>query len=164
MAYSSRSWMRTCRCGKKYRISRADIIEGVGRYCSNQCLDKAITDQKGTFLTWYKLPDSSGVYRAEVRLHKGNCQYATKNKYTFVGDKDQAVGMVWGFLGGKVRGRRLPSAICWDDIERLWIDVFHEQAEAMYQTFLAAGEEEVEMLHFMAQRSIPRGTGTRPDY
>jgi hypothetical protein len=145
MSNQNSSWNRTCVCGNKYRVSRAEIIKGLGRYCGDECLNRAIEGQKGTLLMWYKLPDPRGVYRAEIRLHKGSNAYAAKNKYFLAGDKDTAIVLIWTFMGGEAHGRALPTRICWKDIEVLWHGVFDKNAEAMFQALLTADEDALEL-------------------
>lgn len=96
-------------------------------------------------------PEDTRTYEACVWF---NYPKFTRYKYrhcdfSFVGNpKDKNLyKMVWEGPGAVKYGRDLPSPVPSKELEILFNVIFIKSPEAMFQAFLTAGKEELEMFH-----------------
>ena len=150
---------RRCRCGKIFQTTDAEMAQGLGRYCGDECLEKSTETETGTiFLFNYKprgAAENSRTYDATVWLqYPKYTRYKYRHyDYRFIGNpKDQKLyQMIWEGSGTVKCKKDLPWPVPFKELEILFTEIFKHSPEAMFQAILTAGIEELELLVIQAK-------------
>jgi len=158
MSNYSTQYKRRCWCGKIFETTDTEMAKGSGRYCGDGCLEKFLEDSNGRiYLSNYKpkgADENSRTYKACVWFsYPKYTRYEYRHlDYSVVGNpKDKNLyKIVWEGPEAVKYSRDLPSPVSSRELEILFNVVFKKSPEAMFQAFLIAGKDELEMYHLQA--------------